>query len=70
MMLLTLFSLSSVGCEKKLYRFNSIDTSHCDPATRNDCWSVSEQFVRERVALEMKATLLANELHVCRDKNQ
>ena len=45
-----------------------METTHCDPFERKDCWSVSEQFVEERFYLEEQATRLKDALKTCREK--
>jgi hypothetical protein len=49
-------------------RAATIDTTGCDPFKREDCWSVSEQFVYERFNLEDQNIRLREALKTCREK--
>lgn len=65
----TLCSLSISGCVSKSHeRLATLETTNCDPFQRKDCWSVSEQFVRERFSLEEQLIRAKDALKTCREK--
>lgn len=64
-----LCSLSITGCQHKLSEpIIGLETTNCDPTVRTDCWSVSEQFVRERFASEEMIVRTKDALKQCREK--
>lgn len=67
--LLILSWLNINGCVSKSHeRLATLETTQCDPFTRQDCWSVSEQFVRERFTLEEQLIRTKDALKTCREK--
>ena len=45
-----------------------LDTSNCDPKVRADCWSVSEEYVKQRMLLGEQVVRLKDALKICREK--
>ena len=60
-------SLSINGCASKPPDAQpGLDTARCDPATRTDCVSVSEAFLKHRLDENERITKLQLDLKSCR----
>lgn len=47
---------------------DSLDTTRCDPTVRQDCISVSQGFVEERIHNLADLTLIRQQLKACQEK--
>lgn len=46
----------------------SLDTTNCDPALSAQCWSVSTEFVHQRLKIEEENVRLKDALKRCRER--